>query len=137
MMDRDSISTEKGYPGGEIARYLSVRKKAGTGEIAGAASDEEFLTEEQLAMSLAEHFQLKYVDLKTYQLGEDVGRLVPMELILRHQAVPYGLDNGRLVIAVADPINVEAVDEIELTSGVPVSLVVASSRDIKNFIQKR
>lgn len=136
MKDIDRILIEKGYLAEEVVRHISAGKKLEAGEIVRTAMIEGFLTEEQLAMALAEHFQLNYVELKAYQWSEDMARIAPMELILRHQAVPYGMDNGRLVIAVADPTNVEAVDDIELAAGVPVSLVVASSRDIRAFLKR-
>jgi type IV pilus assembly protein PilB len=136
IRDIDKILIEKGYLSEEVVRYLSAEKKVGAGEIAQAALNEGLLTEEQLAMALAGHFQLKYVEIKAYQWNEDMARLVPVELILRHEVIPYGMENGRLIVAVADPTNVEAVYEIELVTGVPVSLVVASSRDIKVFLKR-
>lgn len=136
IRDIDKILIEKGYLSEEVVRYLSAEKKAGAGEIAQAALNEGLLTEEQLAMALAEHFQLKYVEIKAYQWNEDMARLAPVELMLRHEVIPYGMENGHLIVAVADPTNVEAVDEIELAAGMPVSLVVASSRDIKVFLKR-
>lgn len=136
IRDIDKILIEKGYLSEEVVRYLLAEKKAGAGEIAQAALNEGLLTEEQLAMALAEHFQLKYVEIKAYQWKEDIARLVPVELMLRHEVIPYGMENGHLIVAVADPTNVEAVDEIEIVTGVPVSLVVASSRDIKVFLKR-
>jgi type IV pilus assembly protein PilB len=136
IRDIDKILIEKGYLSEEVVRYLSAEKKVGAGEIAQAALNEGLLTEEQLAMALAEHFQLKYVEIKAYQWNEDMARLVPIELMLRHEVIPYGMENGHLIVAVADPTNVEAVDEIELAAGMPVSLVVTGSRDIKVFLKR-
>lgn len=136
MKGLERILIEKGYLREEEVRYFLEQKKIGKDKIAQVALNEGFLTEEQMAMVLAEHFQLKYVELKGHKLSDDVGRLVPAELMLRYEVIPYGMDNGHLVVATSDPTNVEAIDEVELVAGIPISLVVASSKEIRAFLKR-
>ncbi|MEW6326520.1 MAG: GspE/PulE family protein [Thermodesulfobacteriota bacterium] len=132
----DRILIEKGYLSEEVVRYLARGREVRAEDIIERAMVEGYLTEEQVARAVADHFALPYVELKGCPLSKDPGSRVPLEVMVRHEVIPYGMENGHLVVAVADPTNVEAVDEIELTAGVPVSLVVASSREIKAFLKR-
>ena len=78
------------------------------------------LTESQLVSALATQIGLRFVDLSDFAVdGSAVGR-VPGAVCRRHSAMPIGFEDGRLLVAMADPANVFAIDDIRSLTGLEV-----------------
>ncbi len=98
------------------------------------------LTEAQLVASLAAQIGMRFVDLSDIQLdGSALGR-VPGHVARRHTAIPIGYEDGKLVVAMADPANVFAIDDIRSVAGngghIDVKPVVATRNDIVAAIDR-
>ena len=77
--------------------------------------DQGVLSESQLVAALAQQVGLPFVDLSEYSVdGSAIGR-VPGPVCRRHSAIPIGFEDGKLLVAMADPANVFAVDDIRST----------------------
>ncbi len=95
------------------------------------------LTPEQLAHALAERFGLDYVDLNVYQPDVSAMNLVSHAAARRFEAAPIGFDeSGALVVAMADPSNVLALDDLKLMTGHEIRPAVASGEDVANLISR-
>lgn len=88
------------------------------------------ITEQQLSQGLAEQWGLKYTDLADTVVDAEIARLIPSYLARRHGVVAIGREKNRLVVAMSDPLNVVAIDDIRLLTGLEVEVVIASSADI-------
>jgi type IV pilus assembly protein PilB len=89
------------------------------------------ITEDQLARAVAERFGLDHLDLQVHRVDPDAAKLVSPAAIKRYQAVPVAFAGDRtLLVAMADPANVLAVDDIAVMTGYEVRPAVASSSDI-------
>ena len=102
--------------------------------------DQGVLTEAQLVASLAAQIGMRFVDLSDIQLdGSALGR-VPGHVARRHTAIPIGYEDGKLVVAMADPANVFAIDDIRSVAGngghIDVKPVVATRNDIVAAIDR-
>ena len=94
------------------------------------------LTESQLVAALATQVGLPYVDLSEHPVdGSAVGR-VPGPVCRRHAAIPIGFDGSRLIVAMSDPANVFAVDDMRSISGMDVKPVVATRSDVLAAIDR-
>jgi type IV pilus assembly protein PilB len=94
------------------------------------------LTESQLVAALATQIGLRFVDLSEFAVdGSAVGR-VPGPVCRRHSAIPIGFEDGRLLVAMADPANVFAVDDIRSLTGMDVKPVVATRADVAAAIDR-
>ncbi len=93
--------------------------------------DQGVLTETQLVAALAQQIGLPFVDLQEYQVdGSATGR-VPGAVVRRHNCLPIGYsDDGKLLVAMADPGNVFALDDIRSMTGMEVRPVVATRADV-------
>jgi type IV pilus assembly protein PilB len=90
---------------------------------------EGLITEDQLAQALAEQCGLPYEALDDFRVNPEFYQTVSAELMQRHPFVPLRQDqDGTLIVAVPDPHNLSALDELELLLGRPLRLHV-SSRD--------
>jgi type IV pilus assembly protein PilB len=94
------------------------------------------LTESQLVAALATQIGMKFVDLTEYPVdGSAVGKISDV-VCRRHTALPIGYEDGRLVVAMADPANVFALDDIRSLTGLEVRPVVATRPDVVAAINK-
>jgi type IV pilus assembly protein PilB len=92
--------------------------------------------ETQLAQALASQLRLPLVNLdRLMSVDEETIRLLPRQVAIRHQAVPLERDNGTLLVAMGDPTNVLAVDDIRmLTRSWTVRAAVATISDLREAV---
>jgi type IV pilus assembly protein PilB len=89
------------------------------------------LTPQQLARVLAERFGIERVDLSVFSIEHDQARLVDPGFVRRYDAIPIGIDEeGQLLLAMADPANMLAIDDVTMITGMAVRPVVAAYDDI-------
>jgi type IV pilus assembly protein PilB len=114
--------------------------EAATG--AGSAVESVLLTagalsEDQLARAVAERFGLDHLDLRAFRVDPDAAKLVTPAAIRRYQAVPVSFVGDRtLQVAMSDPANVLAVDDIAVMTGYEVRPAVASPGDIAYILER-
>jgi type IV pilus assembly protein PilB len=95
------------------------------------------LTEDQLARAIAERFGLDHVDLKVYRVDPDAAKLVAPAAVRRYQAVPVSFVGDRtLLVAMVDPANVLAIDDIAVMTGYEVRPAVASLADVEWLLER-
>ncbi|GAB2694259.1 hypothetical protein GCM10027194_30580 [Thalassiella azotivora] len=94
------------------------------------------LTEAQLVASLAQQIGLEFVDLTDHPVDGSAVARVTAAVCRRHTVLPVGYDDGRLVLAMADPGNVFALDDIRSFTGMDVRPVVATRDDLLNAINR-
>jgi type IV pilus assembly protein PilB len=92
--------------------------------------------EPDLVSVLARQIGLEFVDLADYQIDPQAAGLVSDQVARRYRALPIGFDDGRLVVAMSDPANVFALDDIRTITGMDVKPVVATAADIENAVRK-
>jgi len=94
------------------------------------------LTEDQIAEALAEQKGLAHINLAGVDIDRAAVVLLPVRMEQRRGVIPIGFKEGRLVLAMADPLDVEAIDEAELRTGFKVEAVVASASQVQYAIEK-
>ncbi len=88
------------------------------------------INDEELHGFLSEHFKVPAVKLADLELDQDVVSILPEELAKKYRAIPINHAGKTLVVAMADPSNIEAIDEIKFLTEYNVETVVATERDI-------
>jgi type IV pilus assembly protein PilB len=108
-----------------------VRGRAGqAGSFSKAIVDEGFAASEGVARMLAARHHMPLVDLPLTGVEKTAGALVPLHVLERLVAIPYALDGETLRVAIADPSDLHAIDELRLASRHQLELAVASRDDI-------
>jgi type IV pilus assembly protein PilB len=98
--------------------------------------DEHVVKEADLVRAVAGQLGLDFVDLAEYPVDQSATALVPEAMARRSVALPIGWDGDRLVVAMADPSNVFAIDDIRSMTGRSVKVVVATGASIAGAIDK-
>src|SRR6058998_960771 len=97
--------------------------------------DEGTITADQLARAVAERFGLDHLDLTRFKVDMVAANAIPPELAKRHMMVPVGqVDERTLLVAMVDPANVVAVDDVAIRTGRRVRVAVVSADDITALI---
>ncbi|HEX6174831.1 MAG TPA: type IV-A pilus assembly ATPase PilB [Candidatus Binatia bacterium] len=96
-----------------------------------------FTTEQTLTEFLAKQFGIEKIELAPEEIEESVFTLVPPQLTQKHQLVPTKLTGSILTVAMADPTDLIAINEIKFITGYGVRVVLASPSAIKKTLDHR
>src|SRR4249919_2237829 len=94
------------------------------------------IKESDLVRALAEQVGLEFVDLSEFPVDATSTVLLPESLARRYRALPIGERDGRLLVAMSDPANVYALDDIRTITNRDVQPLVATAADVEQAIQK-
>jgi len=99
--------------------------------------ESDAVTADQLTRAVAERLGTDFVDLSIYKPDLTASNLVSLETAKRYEAVPVGFDeSGRLLIAMANPANVIALDDLRLVTGHEVRALAATADDVASVIAR-
>jgi type IV pilus assembly protein PilB len=98
--------------------------------------DRGILSEAQLVAALAQQIGLRFIDLSEFPIDGSALARVSGAVCRRHTAIPVAFEDGRIVVAMADPANVFAVDDIRTISGYEVLPAVATRADVLSAIDR-
>jgi len=96
-----------------------------------------FITEEKFLTSLANQLKIPYLDMQGVKISQDAIRKVQESVARKHKVIPISIENGSLKLAMTDPLNIFAVDEVTIQSGMDVITVLAAESDIERAIQEQ
>jgi type IV pilus assembly protein PilB len=113
-----------------------VRGAAGSGSLAQALVEQDVAPSEGIARTLAARYHMPLVDLALVGVAEPASKEIPLHVLERVLAIPYALEDGVLRIAVADPGNIQAIDELRIATRYQLELAVASRDDILSEIRR-
>jgi type IV pilus assembly protein PilB len=122
-------------------RLAAARSRAGTGSIAEALVDEGLAqpaaetppatATSSMGRIQADHSHLPTVDLAAEGVDKAAAQSIPTHVLERAVAIPYKLEDNRLYVAVADPTNVQAIDELRIATRHALEIGVAPREDIE------
>ena len=98
--------------------------------------DQGTVSESDLVATLAARIGLEFVDLVEYPVDPSAVSLISDSLARRFQAIPIAWEENRLIVAMADPSNVVAIDDIRTITGADVRTVVATRSAILEAIER-
>mgnify|MGYP001245670121 FL=1 len=97
---------------------------------------ENFITEQQLIEVLEFQLGVPHINLSQYHIDPEVLQLVPAELAKRVQIMPIRKDKNRLFIAMADPMDYFAIEEVRMATGCHIETAIAAKDDLYRTIAK-
>jgi type IV pilus assembly protein PilB len=114
----------------------TVRARARTGSFPQALIDEGLASGERVAEALGTRFGMPLVDLLETGVAADAAGEIPLHVLERVVAIPYQIQDGVLRVAIADPQNVNAIDELKLATRLPLELSIAAREDILGEVKR-
>ena len=98
--------------------------------------DMGLVKEQDLVAALASQIGLRFVDLSDATVDATASALLPEQVARKYRALPIGYEDEKLLVAMADPANLFALDDIRTITGMDVQPVVATAADIEAAIRK-
>lgn len=95
-----------------------------------------YIEENELIAFLSKQYSVPSINLSEFEIDADVLKVLPKEVVTRHQVIPVNRTGSTLIVAMADPSNIYAVDDIKFITGLKIDVVVASEQAIAESIEK-
>jgi type IV pilus assembly protein PilB len=119
---------------GDVER-LQALEPGNIHDLERTLTDSFGVTAGQLLLTLAEHAQIPVICLSGFVPHEDLIKLVPREILIRNRALPLARTQRTLTLAIADPLNLLAVEEVGERTGLSVMAVAALEQEILELLQ--
>ncbi|MBI3596574.1 MAG: type IV-A pilus assembly ATPase PilB [Nitrospirae bacterium] len=119
----------------QLQKALLVQKKEG-GRLGSILVKMNFVEEDKLLKFLSQHYGIPAIDLSKVQIDSAVTKLVPVEVVYKHHVIPIKRSGATLNLAMADPTDVFAVDDIKFMTGYEIEPMIASDTAVMAAIAK-
>lgn len=129
LLDKGFISKEN------LALAISEQKKSGT-RLGQVLLKLGFVTEKQLAFALSQQLDIPLVDLDTEPIDKEALSVLREDFVIKHKVIPLKLEKNVLKIAMVDPLDVYAIDEIHKMTEYKIETVISYERQVLQAIDK-
>jgi type IV pilus assembly protein PilB len=119
----------------QLQKAQEEQKKAG-GRIGYHLTKLGFIEESELTNFLSKQYGVPSINLKEFDIDSEVVRLVPKDVAEKHQCIPVNRAGASLILAMSDPSNIYAIDDIKFLTGYNIEVVVASEQAIKEALDR-
>ena len=128
------LLVEYGYVSSEdLQRAVALQKQNG-GKLGEVLLQLGHVTEADISSILEVQLGIPRVEIEKLHISPEIPRLINERLARRHTLIPVDLSDSILTVAMADPLNIFAMDDIQLTTGLDVKPVIATRKEILNAI---
>jgi type IV pilus assembly protein PilB len=129
------VIVDLGYVGDERARQAIEEARTAGRPPERLLLEQGAISAEQFSRAVAERYGLDHVDLTTYQVDMAAANLVSVSTARRYHAIPVGfVDTKTLLVAMSDPTNVLAIDDIQIATGLDCRVAVAAEEDVEALL---
>lgn len=118
----------------QLQQALALQKKSGK-RLGAVLVEMHLVTEHDIVQILSKQLKIPYIDLSNYLIDPVIAKLVPEHIAKRHMLIPINKVGNKLTVAMVDPLNIIAIDDIQLMTGLMVKPVVATQSDINKALQ--
>jgi type IV pilus assembly protein PilB len=119
----------------QLSKALEFQRSNG-GKLGSCLTKMGFITDDDITGVLSRQYGVPSINLKYYEIDPIVIKLIPQDTALRYQVIPLSRVGSVLTIAMTDPTNVFAMDDIKFMTGFNVEPVVASESAIGDAISR-
>lgn len=129
LLERGIINEE------QLNKALKVQKERG-GLIGQVLVTLGYAKEEEIAQALTVQYGFPYLPLECYEINVEAMRLIPQNVSEQYNLIAIDRIGDLLTIAMSNPLNVQAVEDIELLAKCKVQVFVSTMTDVSNAIKK-
>lgn len=119
----------------QLDKAMTVQKEKG-GLIGEILVELGFATEEDIAQALTAQYGFPYLPLGNYEINPEIANIIPSRVARQYLLIPIDRIGNNLTLAMSNPLNIQAIEDIELLTGCSVQTFVSTSSDIKRAIEK-
>ena len=119
----------------QLEQALAHQKEHG-GLMGQALIQLGFVTEEEIALALTAQYGFPYLPLDNYEIDSGLTEIIPEQIARQYCLIPIDRIGNALTLAMADPSNVQAIEDIEMMTKCVVQTFVSTPSDITKAIEK-
>ncbi|MDD4909923.1 MAG: ATPase, T2SS/T4P/T4SS family [Candidatus Omnitrophica bacterium] len=114
----------------DLKEALEIQKKSGGG-LSDILVRQKFIKEDDLMMALSQGLGMPPIDLKRFRIDAEVAKMIPRDVARHYQVLPISKTADTLTVAMADPLNIFAIDDIKALTGYTINPIVAEPKAIQ------
>jgi len=93
------------------------------------------VSEEDIIDAIVAQTGIKKIDLNNIQFDKKAIKIVPQNLCNKYNLIAFGFEEDKIMVALSDPLNIFAIDDISISTGLAVKTFIAPKRDIDKFVK--
>jgi len=119
----------------QLKKALEIQDKEG-GRLGQILIKLGFISEKDLLACLSQHLNIPPINLSRYKINPEVLKIVPEHVSRHYQLIPVSKVGKTLTVAMADPLNIFAMDDIKVMTGYNIDPIITTSEEILDAISK-
>jgi len=129
LLERKIITQE------QLDKAVAVQRERG-GLIGEILVELGFAKEEDIAQALTAQYGFPYLPLNNYEINPEIIKLIPLRVAKQYILIPIDKIGNNITLAMSNPLNTQAIEDVEILTGCNVQTFVSTSSDIKRAIDK-
>lgn len=117
-----------------LKQALKVQETKG-GRLSDIIVKLKFIKESELINALSEGLGLPLIDLKRFKIDLDIVKIIPVDIARHYQIIPISKMGDTITLAMADPLNIFAIDHVQSLTGFKINPIISSVVDINQTIE--
>ncbi len=128
------------YKAGLVEKHALINairtSKASNKRVGEVLLELGLIDEDTLTKAVAKQFNLKYVNLDKAKIPPDALKLIPDDMMKRHNILPLGMNNGRMRLIISDPTDLDTMDAVRFRLNTELDCLLANPTKIRSFIDE-
>ena len=108
-----------------LEQALKVQAAKG-GKLSDIIVELKFVQESELITALSEGLGLPLIDLKRFKIDLDIAKIIPVDIARHYQIIPISKMGDTITLAMADPLNIFAIDHVQALTGFKINPIISS-----------
>ena len=118
----------------QLKEALAIQKQSGGKRIGQTLIDLGYVTEPQMLAALADRLDMQLIDIASFPVDAETVQLIPKQMADQYLMLPVAQDDSGVILAVNDPLNLYAIEDVRQTIGLPVKTVIAQEQALRDAI---
>ena len=118
----------------QLKEALAIQKQSGGKRIGQTLIDLGYVTEPQMLAALADRLGMQVIDMGSFPVDAETVQLIPKQMAEQYLMLPVAQDDSGVILAVNDPLNLYAIEDVRQTIGLPVKTVIAQEQALRDAI---
>lgn len=118
----------------QLTEALEMQKQKG-GRLSEIIVGLKFIGEQQLISTLSEGLGMPLIDLKRFKIDPEIAKIIPADIARHYQIIPVSKIGDTVTLAMADPLNIFAIDHVQSLTGYKINPIISSSTDIQQALE--
>ncbi|MCM8780381.1 MAG: Flp pilus assembly complex ATPase component TadA, partial [Candidatus Omnitrophica bacterium] len=118
----------------QLDKALEIQKGKG-GKLSDILLELDYIKEISLITTLSKELGLPLIDLKRFKIQPEIAKIIPRDIASHYQILPVSKMGDTVTLAMADPLNIFAIDHVEALTGYKINPFIASVQDILQAIE--